>query len=252
MARPDYTDIAPRVSAEPRRADRHRRQSEPRSVPRQPGRPVARVVSAARTRSSRCAIYYKDIKSFITDGPVTRDLRRSRRRHRRSWRARRRGAANCSTARSPSTSAPTAAAARSRASSSSVTQPIARRLRRHTATTRTRTPKPTTAIRCRATRRTRSTCHGVLRERAPQRAALVHVSLGLLRDLRPLDAAEPEGARVARRVGGGERARQRRGDVRRASTSPTRRSSSSRATSSGRARSTTTAAMYYAGVRLKF
>ena len=71
MTRPDYNDDRATHEPEPRRAERHCGQSRARSVPREPGGPVDRVVSGCRLDPRRWRLFYKDIKSFITDKPVT-------------------------------------------------------------------------------------------------------------------------------------------------------------------------------------
>ena len=125
MARPDYTDIAPRVTLNPGALTGSGGDPERRPVPRQPVRRVARVVSGPRTRSSPAALFYKDIQSFITD-PPTQEAFRSQTDTPNLSRCTRRSPTSrtSTTACSTSTSAPTAAAAAIKGFELQVSQPI--------------------------------------------------------------------------------------------------------------------------------
>ena len=155
MARPDYTDVAPRVSLNPGALSGTA--GNPNLDPyraNQCGR-VARVVPRARTRWSRSAHLLQGHQVVHHRPAVHAELHRADGDVAVACSARRRASNlfNCPFTHQPRS---TAVAARSRASSSRSRSRSAGGFGVQ-ATTRTRTPRPTTAIRCRATRRTRTT-----------------------------------------------------------------------------------------------
>ena len=212
MARPDYTDIAPRVSLNPGALTGTG--GNPDSIPTARTRPTCRSSGIRPGRGGRAgASIYKDIKSFITDSRARSsstsvgDLAEPA--------VHAGGRRTSSTARSHQPRS-TAAAARSRASSSrsrSRSGAASASRRNYTysdAEADNGDPMPGNSkdtYNMPATSRT-----------SAQRPARVHLSLGLLRDVRPLHAAQPGGAVLGRRFVGGSTCTKRGVDVRRAST----------------------------------
>ena len=158
MTRPDFIDIAPRISAEPGRADR-RTAAIPNTDPYRANQADLSVEwYPMQDAAVALAVFYKDMKSFITDACDDAVSAGRRPRHADRRRARRSGRRNsCSTARSPinqrTNSDGRISGLRSRGHGSRSARASASR-----PTTRTRTPKRTTAIRFRARRRISSIC----------------------------------------------------------------------------------------------
>ena len=138
------------------------------------------------------ALFYKDIKSFITDHVRDAQTSTCRRLRRRASRAPTVGARPVQLPVHDQRAHRTAAAARSRAPSSrsrsrSGADSASRRI------TRTRTRRPTTATRSRAIRRMQFNVIGYFENQRLERTAGLQLSLGVLRRIRPVDAAEPGG-----------------------------------------------------------
>ena len=188
MARPDFTDIAPRVKPEPGALTGQTAAIRISIRIAQPGRRVAGVVSDDRTSAVALAIYYKDIKSFITDERDDAVLHHQYGDSPPSLQCVDVGARTSSTARSRVNRRSNGGGGNVQGFEFAVTQPIAGGLRLH---------RQLHVLGCGSGQRRSDSgqleghvqlCR-LLRERPAQRAAVVHVSLRLLRDLRPLDAS---------------------------------------------------------------
>ena len=238
MTRPDFTDIAPRASL------------NPGALTAQTGNPDLDPFEADQFDVSLewyhgddaaivGALFYKDIKSFITDSVQTINF-------------------NINTASPPSLqcvevgtdlwSCPFTTNVRSNGGGGKVQgfeladQPADRgrlRLQRelHLLRRRSRQRRPDPGqLREHVQRR------GLLRDPAPERAARLYLPRRVLRHVRPLDRAEPGRLRPARRVGAVQHQREHRAHVRRAEPDRGRDRAVRGLEESGRARSTTTAA----------